>query len=78
MHTLVDFLADVVILDVTPDVARRYGEVQAGLLDAGQPAPEMDLLIGATALVHDLTVVTHYHHHFARIPGLRLDDWLVP
>ena len=38
----------------------------------------MDLLIGATALVYDLTVVTHNTGHFQHIPGLRLEDWLTP
>lgn len=37
-----------------------------------------DLRIAATALVHDLTVVTRNHRDFARGPGLRLDDWSVP
>jgi tRNA(fMet)-specific endonuclease VapC len=78
MQTLAYLLADVAVLDVTPDVARRYGEVQAALLNVGQPAPGMDLLIGATALVHGLTVVTHNQHDFSRIPGLAIDDWLIP
>lgn len=75
---VLDLLNDVVVLDVTLDVARRFGEVQASLLDRGQRAPHMDLLIAATALVHGLTVVTHNQQHFAKIPGLSLDDWLVP
>src|SRR5882724_7601542 len=78
LQGVLDLLSDVVVLDVTPDVARRFGEVQASLLDKGQRAPHMDLLIGSTALVHGLTVVTHNQHHFAKIPGLSLGDWLVP
>jgi predicted nucleic acid-binding protein len=78
LQGLLDLLDDVVTLDVTPDVARRFGEVQASLLDKGQRAPNMDLLIAATALVHGLTVVTHNQQHFRKIAGLPLDDWLVP
>jgi tRNA(fMet)-specific endonuclease VapC len=78
LQGVLDLLNDVVVLDVTPDVARRFGEIQANVLDAGQRLPPMDLLIGATALVHGLTVVTHNRHHFSRIPGLLLDDWLIP
>jgi tRNA(fMet)-specific endonuclease VapC len=33
-------------------------------------------MIGATALVHDMTLVTHNRRDFQRIPGLRIDDWL--
>src|ERR1700676_1759940 len=54
-----NLLRDMDVLDVTPDVSYRFGELQAALLDVGRPAPEMDLLIAATALVHNLTVVTH-------------------
>jgi tRNA(fMet)-specific endonuclease VapC len=78
LQGLLDLLSDVVVLDLTPDVARRFGEIQASLLDKGQRAPHMDLLIAATALVRGLTVATHNQQHFAKIPGLPLDDWLVP
>ena len=37
-----------------------------------------DLLIGATALVHDLTLVTHNTRHYTNVPGLSQADWLVP
>jgi tRNA(fMet)-specific endonuclease VapC len=38
----------------------------------------MDLLIAVVALVHNLTLVTHNTADFHNIPGLRLDDWLIP
>lgn len=66
------------MLDVTLAVAEKYGQLQAGLLDAGMPAPGMDMLIAATALVHDLTLVTHNTQDYVNVPGLRLVDWIVP
>jgi predicted nucleic acid-binding protein len=48
-----DLLDDAVVLDVTEAVGRKLGEVRAGLLDAGKPTPDMNLLIAATALVHN-------------------------
>jgi tRNA(fMet)-specific endonuclease VapC len=71
-------LNDVTVLTVSEDIARQFGHLRAHLLDAGRPTPEMDLWIAATALVHGLTVVTHNTHDFAHIPGLTIDDWLVP
>ena len=71
-------LTDVNLLDVSEDVARRFGQLRASLLDAGRPTPQVDLWIAATALVHGLTVVTHNTRDFAHIPGLMTDDWLVP
>jgi len=38
----------------------------------------LDLLIAATALVHDLTLVTHNTQDFMNVPGLGLADWTVP
>jgi predicted nucleic acid-binding protein len=78
LQGLLDLLKDMKVLDVTPDVARKFGEVRAGLLDRGQAAPEMDLLIGSTALVHGLTMVTHNVADYATIPGLTVADWLIP
>jgi tRNA(fMet)-specific endonuclease VapC len=73
-----DLLKLVSVLDVTADVAGRFAEVRAGLLDAGTPAPEMDLQGGAIALVHNLTLVTHNTADYANIPGLTMVDWLTP
>jgi tRNA(fMet)-specific endonuclease VapC len=73
-----DLLNDLTVLDVDLSVARKYGELQAGFRDVGQPAPEMDLLIGSTALIHGLTLVTHNVQDFVNIRGLHIVDWLAP
>ncbi len=73
---LVDLLSDVSVLDATPNVSRRFGEAEALLLDQGRPVSEFDLLIAATALVHNSTLVTHNVRDFANIPGLTTRDWL--
>lgn len=78
VQDLLTFLNDVHVLDVTPDEARRFGEIRAGLLDRGLPAPGMDLLIAATALVYGLTLVTHNTSDYVAVPGLSLVDWMVP
>ena len=36
---------------------------------------DFDLLIGASALTHNMTLVTHNAKHFARIPNLTMEDW---
>ena len=78
LQNLLDFLTDVTVLDITPQVARRFGELNAGMLDVGQRAPPMDLLIAATAILHNLTVVTHNLQDFSRVPGLTVVDWSNP
>lgn len=73
-----DLLGLVTILDVDVTIGRKFGEVQAGLLDRGKPAPPLDLLIAATALVHGYTVATHNTADFQNVPGLNVVGWLVP
>lgn len=58
--------------------ARYFGEVRFQLESAGKPIGTMDLLIAATALVHDGTVVTHNTGEFSRVRGLQIEDWTIP
>ena len=78
LQDLLGFLKDVTILDVDETVAREFGALRAGLLDAGQPAPDLDLVNAATAIVHGLTLATHNTQDYANVPGLSLVDWLTP
>jgi tRNA(fMet)-specific endonuclease VapC len=66
------------ILDLDDMVAQKAGEVGAALLDQGLTIATPDLLIAATALLHNLTLVTHNTQDFANVPGLAVVDWLVP
>lgn len=78
-QALLDFLQDVTVLDVTATVGERVSvDFEPGWMDAGQGTPDMDLLIAATALVHDLTLVTHNVQDYSNVPGLRIQDWLSP
>jgi tRNA(fMet)-specific endonuclease VapC len=76
MDGLMSMLSDMTILDVDHKVARQFGQLRGSMLDRGLVVPGMDLLIAATALAHDLAMVTHNTRHFAIIPGLRVEDWL--
>ena len=58
------------ILSIGPQVARVWGE-----LSADRKRPVIDTLIAATALVHDLTVVTRNTGDLAGINVAILDPW---
>lgn len=59
------------ILPIDEPIARR-----AATLHVPDPAPFRDALIGATALVHQLTVVTRNTRDFERFASLEvLDPW---
>ena len=76
LQKITDLLDDVHVLDFDHACAERFGKVRGALLREGVSVPTADLMIGAVALVHDLTLVTHNTADFQSIPGLRLDDWL--
>ena len=67
---------EVSLLSFDADCADEFGRVRSDLRRQGISVDNRDLLIGATGLVYDLTVVTHNTQHFRHIPGLRLEDWL--
>jgi tRNA(fMet)-specific endonuclease VapC len=73
-----DLLPDVSVLDFDADCSKQFGMVRGELLQKGISVSRLDLLIAAVALVHNLTLVTHNTADYKNIPGLRLDDWLVP
>ena len=56
--------------------ARVYGQVRAELERAGRVLADADLQIAATALLHDLELVTGNVRHFSRVPALRVCDSL--
>jgi len=76
LQKIADLLDDVRVLDFDHACATRFGKVRGALLREGISVPTADLMIGAVALVHDLTLVTNNTADFHNIPGLRLDDWL--
>ncbi|MBL7650014.1 MAG: type II toxin-antitoxin system VapC family toxin [Candidatus Hydrogenedentes bacterium] len=55
--------------------AEVAGRIRADLRAKGTPIGANDLLIAATALAHEAVLVTHNTREFARVSGLRLEDW---
>ena len=60
------------ILPVDFAIAMKYGQLQA---EAG-PLPTLDTLIGATAIVNRLTIITRNTADVARTGALIHDPWL--
>lgn len=63
------------ILPVDRAVAEQYARLAAQLRTKGEPRPQFDLLIAATALAHGLVVATCDPDHFTGIDGLEVEDW---
>jgi tRNA(fMet)-specific endonuclease VapC len=52
-----------------------YAEIRADLEKSGTALDHMDILIAATAMSIGAILVTHNTKHFARIKGLKVEDW---
>ena len=69
-------LSAVTVLPYDVATARIYGELRAQLEEAAQVLAEADLQIAATALYHDLELVSGNLRHFHRVDHLRTNDIL--
>lgn len=64
------------VLPVEPPADRRHGEIRHYLTQQGTLIGPNDLLIAAHALALELTIVTANLREFARVPGLKIKNWL--
>ena len=63
------------IIDVLPlnqSILKEFARIRGDLRVKGQLIGDFDILIAATALHHDLTLVTHNLRHFTRVPNLNI------
>lgn len=65
---------DVLPLDEPGD--RHYAEIRRRLEKRGLPIGPNDLLIAAQALAEDCTLVTANEREVARVPSLKVENWL--
>src|SRR3972149_6520456 len=67
-----EFLAPLVILNLNDPIMEQFANLRTDLRRRGELIPDFDIILGATALYYDLTVLTHDIRHFSRIPDLKL------
>lgn len=60
------------VLPLSTGSMERFAHIRGLLRAKGQLIGDADLLIAATALEHDLTLLTQNLRHFKRIPTLKL------
>jgi tRNA(fMet)-specific endonuclease VapC len=71
-------LNDVSVLPFDSACAEEFGKLRGALKRKGITVNPIDLQIAAVASIHGLALVTNNTRHFQNIPGLTLEDWLVP
>jgi tRNA(fMet)-specific endonuclease VapC len=60
-----------------PDSAREAARIRALLESRGQPIGPYDVLLAGQARAHSLVLVTSNTKEFSRVPGLKLENWLI-
>lgn len=68
------FLQGVTVLGLKEEICCRFGRVRGELRSRGEIVGDFDLLIAATAVVHNLTLLTNNRKHFKRFQDLRLES----
>ncbi len=72
------FLGALSAIKVVPfddNCAYEYGKVRKNLKEKGIPIGPMDMLIAATALANNMTIITNNVKEFIRIEKLKVVDW---
>jgi tRNA(fMet)-specific endonuclease VapC len=76
---IADFLTGAVeVLPFEPADAEEAGYIRAQLERAGTPIGPYDLLIAAQARRRSAVLVTANKREFARVAGLKIEDWTQP
>ncbi len=68
----VNFLSALTFLPLDPDAALRF----KALRKAGVRIASMDLKIACVTMEHDATLLTRNQVDFAKVPGLKFENWL--
>jgi tRNA(fMet)-specific endonuclease VapC len=77
LRVLKSFVSRVTVLDFSEEDAAEAGRLRAHLQSLGQPIGPFDVLIAAQAKARSLPLATNNVREFARVPELKIEDWLL-
>ena len=63
------------VIEITRPVIETFADIKVYLSKKGLVITDFDIIIGATALTMNYTLVTNDLNHFQRIPGLKVENW---
>lgn len=66
------FLQGVDVIPLRKNMLRQFAQIRGTLRMQGQLIGDLDILIAATAIAYDLTLLTRNFKHFQRVPDLVL------
>lgn len=71
------FLARLAVMDYDVHAAEHTGQLRAELQKQGKPIGPYDQMIAGHARSLGLILVTNNEREFERVPGLRIENWVV-
>ncbi len=77
LQVLEEFSTFIPVLPVPENAGKTYGIIRASLESKGKTIGNNDLWIAAHARAAALTIVTNNEREFQRIPGLKVQNWVV-
>ena len=63
------------IIDVSPAIMETFGTLKVDMERGGGRLDDLDVMIAATAIHLNYTLVTNNVRHFGRIPDLVVENW---
>ena len=77
LTSLEGFVARMDVLSLDDSAAAHAGQIRAELARLGMPIGPYDQLIAGHARSQGLVLVTNNEKEFARVPGLRTENWVL-
>ena len=77
LTSLEGFVARMDVLPLDDSAAAHAGQIRAELARLGMPIGPYDQLIAGHARSQGLVLVTNNEKEFARVPGLRTENWVL-
>jgi tRNA(fMet)-specific endonuclease VapC len=63
------------LVAVSRAIIETFADLKASLEGGGEIIPDLDLMIAATAMALNYTLISNNTKHFGRIKNLKLDNW---
>ena len=77
LYGMDEFVAEIdEIVSAEAAVIQRGAEIQRELMKVGQRIGDIDSMIAAHAIMENCTLVTNNTREFARVPDLKLENWV--
>lgn len=70
------FLSPFEVVSFGDKAAYEYGTIRLALEISGNPIGPNDLIIAATTIAENATLVTHNVTEFSRVSNLKFEDWV--